>query len=57
MALTLWIDDYTGRRLDETELRRVHRQASRAYRANAHIFEDEADALAALGVVPMLRHL
>jgi hypothetical protein len=55
MALTLWIDDFTGRRLSEAELRRVRRQASRAYRANSHIFEDEADALSALGVVPMLR--
>lgn len=52
--LTLWVDDATGRRLDEEELRAYRQRAHVVYLANAHIFEDEADALTALGVVPLL---
>jgi hypothetical protein len=53
MALTMWINDYTGERLSVAELQQHRRRAHRTYRANSHIFEDEAEALAALGIVPM----
>jgi hypothetical protein len=54
MALTMWINDFTGQRLSVAELREHRRRAHEAYRVNAHIFEDETEALAALGIVPML---
>ncbi|HWC66651.1 MAG TPA: hypothetical protein VG478_01175 [Acidimicrobiales bacterium] len=54
MALTMWINDFTGKRLSVAELREHRRRAHEAYRVNAHIFEDETEALAALGIVPML---
>jgi hypothetical protein len=53
MALTMWINDFTGERLSVSELREQRRRARRTYRANAHIFEDETEALSALGIVPM----
>jgi hypothetical protein len=49
----MWIDDLSGRRLNEAELHDARVKARRAYRANTHIFEDEAEALIALGVVPV----
>jgi hypothetical protein len=52
MALTMWSNTITDERLDEQELERFQRRAHRLYEANVHIFEDELDALAALGVVP-----
>lgn len=52
--LTLWIDSNTGERLRRGTLDAYRLRAHRAYEANRHIFEDEVDALNALGVVPML---
>jgi hypothetical protein len=54
MAMTMWINDLTGKRLSVAELREHRRRAQHTYRMNAHIFEDETEALAALGIVPML---
>lgn len=53
MALTYWTDTTTGERLNRVKLDCVRRQARRVYEANSHIFEDELDALAALGIVPL----
>lgn len=53
MALTMWMNDLTGDRLDDTEVARCWLKAKRAYAANTHIFEDEFEALAALGIIPM----
>ena len=50
MALTMWTDARTGERLDGRQLRELRERAHRLYEANTHIFEDEVDALAALGV-------
>ena len=54
MAPTMWSNTITGERLDRGELTRYQLHAHRLYEANQHIFEDELDALAALGVVPVL---
>ena len=54
MALTMWTNVLTGQRLDDDELRQFRDRAHRAYEANTHIFEDESDALGALGVLPYL---
>jgi hypothetical protein len=51
MSPTRWINVVTGERLSEAELRTVWAMARRAYQANTHIFEDEAEALCALGVM------
>jgi hypothetical protein len=51
MKLTLWTNVIDGQRLSEDELAEMRRRAHSAYEANRHIFEDEAEALAALGVV------
>ena len=53
MALTMWTKP-TGGRLDRDELVQFRARAHRLYEANMHIFEDELDALSALGVVPLL---
>ncbi|HEY1279851.1 MAG TPA: hypothetical protein VGF22_09285 [Acidimicrobiales bacterium] len=50
MALTMWTDARTGERLDGRQLSELRERAHRLYEANTHIFEDEVDALAALGV-------
>jgi hypothetical protein len=50
MALTMWTDASTGERLDGRQLSELRERAHRLYEANTHIFEDEVDALAALGV-------
>jgi hypothetical protein len=50
MALTMWTDSSTGKRLDGRELSELRQRAHRLYEANTHIFEDELDALSALGV-------
>ena len=52
MATTLWVNAFTGERLDHAVLAGLRAKARRAYQANAHIFEDERDALTAFGVVP-----
>ena len=51
---TFWINDFTGARLDAADLRRMRRQAHDVYLRNAHIFEDEVEALTALGAVPVV---
>ena len=53
MALTMWSKP-NGGRLDREELVQFQARAHRLYEANMHIFEDELDALSALGVVPLL---
>ncbi len=55
MTMTYWIDEISGVRLAAHELIRRRRQASEVYLRNTHIFEDEVEALAALGVVPLER--
>jgi len=50
MALTMWTDARSGERLDGRQLSELRERAHRLYEANTHIFEDEVDALAALGV-------
>ena len=51
MAQIGWYNGITGDRLDDTQLTLLRERAHRLYEANGHIFEDEAEALAALGVV------
>ena len=51
---TLWIDEITGASIDADQLSWLRRKAHLVYLRNSHIFEDEADALAALGAVPDL---
>jgi len=53
MAMTMWINDLTGESLDDAGVKRGWRKAKRVYAANTHIFEDEYEALGALGIVPM----
>jgi hypothetical protein len=52
MALTLWTNEITGERLDRPQLDEWRRRARRLYEVNSHIFEDELEVLAALGIVP-----
>jgi len=52
MALSMWTNVFTGQRLNTEELRRLRAQAHRLYEVNPHIFEDEREALVALGVEP-----
>ena len=47
-----WFDEIRGLPIDADELQRLRRRAHDLYLRNGHIFEDEADALAALGAVP-----
>ena len=54
MTPTMWSNDITGERLDADELARLRAKAHVLYEANVHIFEDELDALAALGAVPVV---
>jgi len=53
MAMTEWVNVITGERLDRASLATLRRKAHRAYEANTHIFEDEHEALAAFGAVPL----
>ena len=50
----LWFDEIRGLPIDAAELQRLRRRAHDIYLRNGHIFDDEADALAALGAVPLL---
>ncbi len=50
MATTQWVNLITGERLDRAMLADLRRRARRAYEANTHLFEDEREALVALGV-------
>jgi hypothetical protein len=54
-TITLWVNTITGERLDRDGLDDLRRKAHRAYEANTHIFEDEHDALTALGAAPLNR--
>jgi hypothetical protein len=53
VPLTGWTDTNTGKRLSWMELERMRQRAHRVYEVNSHIFEDEVDALTALGIVPL----
>jgi hypothetical protein len=46
-----WIQDLTGEQLDDDQLSQLRERAHRLYEANVHIFEDEEEAVLALGVV------
>jgi hypothetical protein len=52
MALTMWTNVISERRLDTAELAAFRARAHRLYEANVSLFEDEREALSALGVVP-----
>jgi hypothetical protein len=54
-SMTLWVNTITGKRLDRNALDDLRRKARHAYEANSHIFEDEYEALTALGAVPLNR--
>jgi hypothetical protein len=54
-TITLWVNTITGEHLDRDGLVDLRRKAHRAYEANTHIFEDEYDALTALGAAPLNR--
>ena len=56
MAETRWVNAITGNTLHADELADLRSRARAAYAANTHIFEDEADALTALGAVPACAH-
>jgi hypothetical protein len=43
----------TGERLDRAAFADLRRRAHRAYEANTHLFEDEREALLALGVATL----
>lgn len=49
----LWINTITGERLDRVALDALWVKAHQIYEANTHIFEDEFEALTALGAVPI----
>jgi hypothetical protein len=51
-ARSHWIDAFSGERLSRTQLDELRRKAHVLYAANTHIFEDERDALGALGALP-----
>jgi hypothetical protein len=52
MALSMWTNAITGQRLEADELRQLRARAHRLYEVNPHIFEDEREALVALGAEP-----
>lgn len=54
-SLTLWVNTITGERLDRVTLEGMRVKAHDLYEANTHIFEDELEALNALGAVPLLK--
>jgi hypothetical protein len=47
------MNTYTGSWLEPNELAELRSKAHVVYAANAHLFEDEADALVALGAAPL----
>jgi hypothetical protein len=53
MALTMWTNVISEKRLDTDELAGFRARAHRLYEANVNLFEDEREALSALGVVSM----
>ena len=52
MASTFWINSITGEALQGFQLAELQQKAHMLYAVNGHIFEDEAEALTALGAVP-----
>ena len=54
-VMTLWVNTITGERLDRVALDELRAKAHTLYEANTHIFEDELEALNALGGVPLLQ--
>ena len=54
-SMTLWVNTITGERLDRASLDAMRTKAHHLYEANTHIFEDELEALNALGAVPLLQ--
>jgi len=52
MALSMWTNFRTGERLEADELQLLRAHAQRVYEVNSHIFEDEREALVALGAEP-----
>ena len=54
-TMTLWVNTITGERLDRDALDDLRHKAHATYEANSHIFEDEYEALTALGAVPLSR--
>ena len=52
-TMTRWVNTITGERLDRVTLDAMQVKAHTFYKANTHIFEDEFEALTALGAVPM----
>lgn len=52
-TMTRWVNTITGECLDRATLELLQVKAHAVYEANTHIFEDEFEALNALGVVPM----
>lgn len=53
LTMTQWVNTITGEQLDRGALAELQAKAHRTYEVNGHIFEDEAEALTALGVVPL----
>jgi hypothetical protein len=51
---TYWFDEIRGEPIDADELVRLRVRAHDLYQRNTHIFEDEVEALGALGAVPLL---
>ena len=51
--MTQWVNVITDERLDRAALATLRRKAHRAYEANTHVFEDEHEALAAFGAIPI----
>jgi hypothetical protein len=51
MALTMWTNVISQKRLDTDELAAFRARAHRLYEANVGLFEDEREALSALGIV------
>jgi len=54
MDHTFWVNTITDEPLGASDLAVMRGRAHELYATNAHIFEDEADALTALGVVSLL---
>ncbi len=54
VMMTTWVNTITGERLDRVALNELQAKAHRFYEANTHIFEDELEALNALGGMPLL---
>lgn len=54
-TMTMWVNTISGELLSRDELDALKVRAHRAYEINSHIFEDEYEALTALGAVPLRR--